>query len=438
MKKLLKLDLILLILLAILVYAPIFSSWFFMDDFYFLQISKAANLREFFLFFKPILGIPFRPVSQQIFFFTFQRIFGLRVLPFFIFTFLIHILSAWLVYKIGRCFVKERIKAKLISLMYVISPIFYMGLYSLTGSYVLFGILYFLLSFWLWLRFENEKRNWLYFLSLLFFILAIFSSEIAFSLPILIFLFSKYKNKLKRITPYGIIIVSNLLINYFFAGAPETQAFSFKFSSFPSVFRWYILRAFGLPEGVKNGYLWETRLIYALFFILLTLLTAGLYKWYQAKKEIFKKELKLILKYLLWIFVSALPFYFMPYHLNPIYFSISFIGFLFLLEKILDKKFFYFYLFISIIISFFSVRLLAHTHWTARRASLAKDWITRTRTNCSYYNSNNKVDILMEEEGLAEELMITLQKDRALQLFCQNEDLKVIYKVYGENKSLIE
>lgn len=413
-------------------------SFFTMDDFYFLQISQADSLREFISLFKPIANIPYRPISQQLFFFSLQKLFGLNPLPFHFFIFLIHFINTYLVYKLTLNFLKKRIKASFIGLIYFFSSLHFVGLYSITGSYIIFGVFYFLLSFLFWFKFEKDKRKIFYLLSLLFFILGIFSAEIGFSLPFLIILFSKKNNrklekviyKIKEVIPYGLVIIFNLWINHIFAGAPETKAFSFNFSSFPSVFRWYILRGLGLPEGVKNGYLWEKKIIYTLFFLLLAIIVFGFYRFCQ--KRNLKKEWSLIIKYLFWILIAALPFYFMAYHLNPIYFIISFIGLLLLLAKILNRKLFLIYTLLFIICSLFSTRLLLHTHWLVRRANLAKEWITQVKKNCFRYNKDNKVEILVAEESLVEELKIILQKDRALQLFCGNKNLEVIYKVESE------
>lgn len=414
---------ILNLFLGFLVYWPIFFSFFFMDDFYFLQISQANNFKEFINFFKPIKFIPFRPISQQLFFFSFQKLFGLNPLPFHVFIFLLHVFNSLFVYKISLKFLKKSIKAKLISLMYLVSSLHFVGLYSITGSYVLFGVFFFLLGFWLWFKFEKEKKNYFYFLSFLAFVLGVFSSEIAASLPFVILLVSKFQNRLIRLFPYGAIILLNLFINFCFAGAPKTEAFQFKLMTFPSLLRWYILRAFGLPEGVRNGYLWEKLIIYPCFILLLLIVLASI----VLKRRLLWKKRKGIIKYFLWIIISALPFYFMPNHLNPIYFSLSFFGFLLLLEKILTQKLFFVYSIIFIILSFFGVRLLLHTHWTVRRSKLAKYWIEKVRTYSSL--KNNAVVLSIPDFPTKEELRITLQDNRALQLFFHNDNLKTIYQI---------
>ena len=422
--------LLLLFVLGFFVYKNIFSSFFFMDDFYFLSISKANDLGEFFNFFKPIRFIPYRPISQQLFFFSMQKIFGLKPQPFHLIIFMVHLINSWLVYRISFKFLKNSLRAKIFSLIYVVAPLHFVGLYSITGSYVIFGVFFFLLSFLLWFGFEEKKdikeKRYLYLLSLIFFILGIFSSEIVAGLPFLILLVSKVKDKLKLIFPHFVIILMSVLINNFFAGSPETKAFEFRLTTFPSVFRWYILRGLGLPEGVKNGQQLEKNIIYFLFYLLLVLIIWGIFYFYKNKKK--SREIKILAKYIFWVIIAAFPFYFMSNHLNPIYFSVSFIGFLFILEKILTKKLFFIYGLVFIILSFFGVRLLLDTHWTVGRSRLSKDWIDKVKKDCFKFNKQGKAVLLIPDNIKKDELEITLQKDKALQLFCYNDKLKTIYQ----------
>lgn len=396
-----------------------------MDDFYFLQISQADNIGEFINLFKPIKFIPYRPVSQQLFFFPFQKLFGLNPLPFHMMIFLIHLINSYLLYLLGKRLVKDLFKARLISLMYLIAALHFVSLYSITGSYITFGVFFFLLSFCFWFKFEEKKKSLAYFLSFFAFILGVFSAEIVFSLPLLILLVSKLKNKLRKLVPYFFVILVNISINLFYAGAPKSKAFQLQITSLPSSLRWYVLRFFGLPEGIRNGSTQERSVIYFLFSLLLFTVLASLFYFCRKKK----KDLKTIISYLIWIFIAALPFYFMSQHLNPVYGVISFIGFLFLLEKILPSKLFFVYSFIFIILSFVAVRLLLHTHWTVRRSQLAGHWLNKAKQDCSKYNAQGYAVLLVNDNSSKDELEITLQNDRALQLLCDNRNLKTIYKI---------
>lgn len=413
----------LLLTLGLLIYWRMFSGYFFMDDFYFLKISQANGIKEWFNLFIPIKFTPYRPVSQQLFFAVFYKIFDLNPFPYHFFILIVHIINAFLVYKISSYFIKRKKTGKLISLIYLVSSIHFVGLYSITGSYIVFGLFFTYLSFWFWLKFETLRINKFYYISLISFILAIFSAEISAVLALIILFISKNKNKFILLIPYWSLIVFNLVINYFWAGSPKNDAFNFYFNAIPNTFRWYHLRALGLPEGIKNGYLWEQGLLYLGFISLCLILITQLIK----RKQVLVKHKRYLVKYLLWIIIGAFPFYFMPNHLNPIYFSLSFIGFLLILSLIISTQYFKFYTIIIIFMSMISINLLLHTHWTVQRSKLAKDWITKIINNKNT-QQDNKLIINTNSLVLQEELKITLSDSRAFQLIFKNPKLQVIYQ----------
>jgi len=415
---------LLILSLVIIIYFPVLSGFFFMDDFYFLSISQADNLRSFLNFFKPIKYIPYRPFSQQMFFFPLQKFFGLKPFYFHFLIVFVHGVNSFLLYKIIRKMTKDDFKAKLISLMYSSASLHFVGLFSITGSYIIFGIFYFLISLLMWQNFEKNNQKKLYLLSLLFFFLAIFSAEIAFSLPLIILLFAK-KDKFKFVIPHFFLISFNLIINKLWAGAPKTKSFQLQFNRILSTLKWYFLRFLGLPEGIRNGYQWEKKLIYGGVFCLVSLILFALFK----KRKLLLQNKKEFIRYFGWCLIGSFPFVLMPDHLNPIYFSVSFIAFLLFLSKILSKKIFFIYSFIFIVISFLSVRLLLHTHWTVRRSRLAEQKTYQLKKNCKHYNKTGQVMITAPDSDAEQEIKITLNNNLAMQLFCKNKNLKTIYKM---------
>lgn len=333
-------------------------------------------------------------------------------------------INSVLVFKILGIIIKNKTNAKLLSLVYLVSPINFVGLFSITGSYIIFGLFYTFLSFWLWLKFELTIKKRFYACSLVFFILAIFSAEISACLPLIILVIGKVKAKIKFLTPYFLLIGLNLLINNFWAGAPKNEAFQLKINLLPQAIRWYLLRAIGLPEGIKNGYWWEQVSLYLFLIIILICLFLGFIKeWHKIKEN----QLQ-IYKYLLWIMIGALPFYLLPNHLNPIYFSLSFLGFLLLMEKILNYNLIKYYTIIFILMSFIGIRLLSHTHWTVQRSTLAKNW---TQKILAEQNSpiGNEIIIGVPSEALKQELQITMNDSISWRLFFKNRKLKVVYNV---------
>lgn len=418
---------ILISFLILLVFCPVLSGYFFMDDFYFLSISRAASLIDFLKFFSPIKNIPYRFISQQLFFFSMQKIFGLNPLPYHLLILFIHLINSLLIYKVFLLLGNKN-KSYLLSIIYAVSAIHFVGLFSITGSYFIFGMFYFLISVYFWLNFIIQSKKKYYFLSFLFYIMAVFSSEITMVFPLIILLISS-KSKLFsnfiKIIPFFIVSLINIFINYKFAGAPKTDAFMMDIKAFPATFKWYMLRALGLPEGIKNGTNIEKNLIYLLFALLLLIICYSV--WKNLTK--IKQNVYQILKYLLWLLLASVLFFIMPNHLNPIYFSISLIGLLMIFAILLKYKFLFLFTSIYLLISLFSIKLLMHTHWTVRRSNLARFWITQTIDSIKQ-PQNNVIELILLDDKAKEELQITLQGDKAFKLFFNNPLLKTVYKVH--------
>ncbi len=410
------------ILLAFIFFYRIFFGYFFMDDWYFLQVNRANSWVELIQIFEPVKNIPYRPISQQLFYLVSQKIFGLNPLPYHVVILAIHMVNSLLVDQIVKQLGKQKATARLLSLMYLVSALHFVGVFSITGSYFVIGMLFSLLSIKYWLKFrENKKLNY-YFFSLVLFVLGVFSAEVAASLLFIFFILYPKRKTIIHLLPFIFIVCSNLLINYFIAGAPKTAAFNLRLSAFPSVFKWYLLRALGLPEGVKNGYQWEKSIIYIGFIALMGILIISLWK----NKAYWLKKYKKLFTNIMWVLIGALPFYFLPNHLNPIYFSLAFVGFLLLINQILSDKLLFAYAIIYIFISFFSVHLLFHTHWTVRRSNLAKEWINKIRES-KIKPANNTIVLSSTDKPTLDDLEITLNGDRAMQLFFNNNQLKTIY-----------
>jgi len=413
---------------SLFIFRQIFTAYFFMDDFYFLRVSQVNDLKGFINLFLPTRYVTYRPLSTFVYFFIFQKIFGLNPLPYSIFGFFIHLANSWLIYKIASRFLRNSSVAWWIALIYVVSPLHFVGLYSIISSNFLIGFLFFLLSFWFWSELETKSKKMYYYFSLGCFILALLSSEIMMTLPILILLLyvnkKNFINKSIKLIPFYCLIVIIFLINYSYGVPPKSLDFKVKLDVFPSIFRWYILRAFGLPEGIRNGYSSEQKIIYILFSLLLLIIVIGIWK---NKQQIINSWGKLF-KYLLWMILVPFPFYFMFNHLNPIYFSLGLLGFLLIIAIILPLRFLRIYSLIFVCLSFFSIRLLMHTHWTVKRSNLSQFWLKKVM-QANPRPINETIIINAPDEETKEELINNFQDDEALKVFYHNHNLKTIYKV---------
>src|SRR3989344_3503122 len=92
---------ILIIGVSFVLYYSNLNYFFFQDDFFEINISRASNLNEYFNFFKFRNDIiAYRPISLQNYFFLSQAIFGLNPFGYRIVTFVLFFLSAILIAKI--------------------------------------------------------------------------------------------------------------------------------------------------------------------------------------------------------------------------------------------------------------------------------------------------------------------------------------------------
>lgn len=412
-------------LISFIVYRSIFSAYFFMDDWYFLQISQANNLIEFIKLFSPIRYIPYRPLSQQLFFFSFQKLFGLNPIPYHLFIFIVHLINSFLVYKISHKILKPNTAAKYISLIYAVSAIHFVGLFSITGSYFTFGLCWFLLCFYYLIQYQQSLLNKYYLSALGCYFIGIFSAEINYSLPFIAWIMLPALRKAKKIIPFVFLIIINLLINKFWAGSPPTESFKFSITKLPGTLRWYLLRFLALPEGIKNGFPEEKLIIYGGSLMIVVLLGINIF---ILRHRLWKKRIE-IMQYLLLAFISGLPFYFLADHLNPVYAAISFFFFLIILNLIIQGRKFQLITLIYIVTSVFAVNLLNHTHWTTKRSALGKLKGAEILSQCERFRQLGYVEITANTPGDIDELKITLQNNRAAQLLCHDDKLQTVYQI---------
>src|SRR3972149_317214 len=94
--------LLLIFFSALVLYFPSISTFYTNDDFFHLQISKAANLNEFLNFFNlssSVSGFPhFRPLTTQVFYLLDWKLFNLNPVGLHIISFLVFFLVIYLVF----------------------------------------------------------------------------------------------------------------------------------------------------------------------------------------------------------------------------------------------------------------------------------------------------------------------------------------------------
>src|SRR3989344_62498 len=308
----------------IILYRDSLFARFFQDDFILKNIALTRGLLE------PIANFPYRPIAIQLFY-------NLSDTPVFLHMFLFFTFLAGLFYifKITKSYTTVLLYAFNISLF----PLFYW----VATSY--FSILFLEIFLGAYLYLKNRNKP-----ALLVFVAALLTNELAIVFPALLVLLDfLYKNlNLKKIFPFIFLSLCYLPFRLLISPFPQVDDYKLDFSlKFFATARWYALRIFNLPEGIRNN-----PLIIILFALLIVLVLLN----------IKRLNLKLLAFSVIWFFVGALPFFFLPNHMSAYYLTISLFGPMVFLAEIV-KKFKPVFLTIYIILSFLGLEFLKTSHW---------------------------------------------------------------------------
>ena len=180
----------LIVLISTVVYANTFFNKFVWDDKYFivenLEIRDLSNIPNFFT--RGIMGV-YRPI-RTIFYALSYQVWGLNPPGYHLNALFVHILATILIYFIVDSILKKRIVSVVTTLLFATHPIHTESITFITTSFDEIGVVFFLTSFYLYIKtHEQQKNNWFYVSSVIFFILAAFTYEITLVLPFMIILY---------------------------------------------------------------------------------------------------------------------------------------------------------------------------------------------------------------------------------------------------------
>ncbi|MFC1704798.1 tetratricopeptide repeat protein [Nanoarchaeota archaeon] len=210
--------LIAIILLTSLVYSNIFQNDFVWDDFDFIvNWEETRSLKNMPLFLKGAVptnheGV-YRPL-RGVFYALSYQLWGLNQVGYHLQSILIHLTCTLLVYLITLQITKKNIIAFMCSLVFGVHPIHIEAVTFMTSTFDTIGIIFFLASFYLYIKSDFAKNKSIQFASLLFALLAFFTYELTLTLPLLLVL---YDFCFKRINKKNAIERIKLYIPYFIA-----------------------------------------------------------------------------------------------------------------------------------------------------------------------------------------------------------------------------
>lgn len=339
---------LLIVFLLGLVYWDSFSSPFFQDDFLLLNLSKGNN------FFAVLPNFPYRPVSIHLFYSLGRALFDQNVVGFHLLMFAFFTGTLVFLYQIAKKITLSSKVAVLTVFIYSFNvslfPLFYWVAtsYFVLGSFFLFGAIYFYLS--------KSKNSLL--LSAVFLIFGLLSNEIVLVFPGLLLSLGLLTKRIdwKKFTVLTTTSLVYLVFRLVFFSNPASGDYKLDLSlRFFATARWYFLRIFNLPEGVDRQGVIPILLMGILLIIVFS--------------QVRKFSLNWLAFALIWFFVGALPFFFLPNHMSAYYLTISLFGPSLFLAKILNQKklLLLIFLVIYLFITQLGLEFLKQTHWIIQK-----------------------------------------------------------------------
>jgi len=234
-----------------LVFLPALSVFFSSDDWFHLRVSHIDSLGQFLNFFsfeKTFQSISFyRPLTTQVFFFVFQRLFGLNPVPYHLFVLAVFLFSLYLVYKLAHKLLQNRWQANVTVLLYGFSVSNFTRLYFLSAFQEIGLVVFSLLSILSYLRSSRKPI-----LAVLFFVLALLSKETAAVLPVILIALDYHSGRLnwRRTLPFFLILAPYLYLRFSQFGAVSGESYVWDFSpvKIANTLMWYVLWSIGAPE----------------------------------------------------------------------------------------------------------------------------------------------------------------------------------------------
>jgi len=372
-KKNVSLYLIGIFVLSLILFWPSLFAFYTNDDFFLLKISNARNLNEYFSFFdlkSPPEGLGmYRPLAMQSFFMLSWKVFNLNPLGLHLISFIFFFGLIYLVYEIIQKLTGDTGLSLLSAFFYATSATHFAHLYWLSTFQELAMGLFFLLSVFFYLRFNENKSLLLYLLSFVFFFLSLLSKETAVIIPLMLALGYVYKrfvggsrlsSKLFGLSllPFVLILGFYFYYRIFYYGFPKGDSYIWSVS--PRVFNslfWYGLWSLNFPEMVvdfvgpglsinPNLFKYWSREMVPIMFLLGTLIFILIYCTVRFLKKFFlrKKNLKyksysisLFSFSLAWFLFSLIPVIFLPLHKFTYYLTIPLVGVVLLISFLLKE-----------------------------------------------------------------------------------------------------
>lgn len=335
---------ILLLILVTFIYRDSFTARFFQDDKLNIELAASRN------FLAVIPGANhFRPVSVQGFYTLGKLVSPGNPLGYHLLEFIFFAATLFLVFQTAKFITNNQKQPLIITFLYATNISLFANFYWIANSQFVLGGFFFFLSF---LLFYSKKYFWL---AVPVFLLGLASNEQIISavlvLPVISYFFKK---------PFSKYIYAALLalavfwigLKVFVFGMPTTTDYAVSLNPVTALatFRWYVLRALNLPEGVKLTADWTMA---GAWLVFLLSLIRGKINW------------KMILVGVFWFVATLGIFIFLPNHMSAHYLTVALFGSSLIISELLPKK--KIFLVVALVLYLFltirGLNFLTQTHW---------------------------------------------------------------------------
>lgn len=442
------------LILSVSLYKASLSYFFFQDDFYEINISKANNLSEFIGNFKFLKNrSSYRPLGLQAYFFTSYKLFGLSPVAFRLITFTLFFATYFLIIKVIERITTNFKVGILTGSFWVTSSIHFMSLTWIAAAWLIFGVFFFMLTSLFFLNFLRGYYYRYYILSLITFVISLATSEFSITWPIIFGFYyfivknNKLTKTLKLFSPFIFFSIIYLFLRSNLSSLPQIPEYKvvFNLESIKALF-WYLLWTFNIPEEFKkqivNNLLifnktfikeyWflilKSFLGFALIFIVGIILPVIL-----SFKEKISLDLRFIVFTFIWFLTGIFPVLLLPNHTFSMYLALASIGLYLLISylilKIPNKTLVLLLILIWIFTSYTSISFYRDNSWMVESQRFAREFTSRMFERFPTLPSNSTV-------------LFPLQDGRYIQAILDQNAIKAVYndpslKIYFDKSKII-
>ncbi len=324
-------------------------------------------------------------------FFKFNYLlFGLNPQGFHLTSFLIFLLLIVAVYHLFSLLTLNRRLAIIGAFLYATWPVHFVSLSWLSTTSYIIGPLFQVLSLIFLLRLLKYKKISNFWVSLIFFALAMASSELTLVLPLIMFVYLAINGKMKffkYLLPFLLIDIFYLILRFLMFPIPAKgdYALSINFQIVNNLF-WYIFWALGFPESFKS-LIFPSQLAQSIKVITqFWQISLGVSLLFLVLLKLFLKTLNGNIKFYSWccvfLVLGLAPVLPLVNHSYPIYLGFAGIGLILIILQSI-KKAPHLYLFALLVlwiwVAFYNFRFTRATHWVRNEQAISKAYVDFTK-----------------------------------------------------------